>query len=64
MRIRGSPEFFAAQDFDVTTALLDLSTGGRVRLQVFVVEADLNEEGGVRMAKQENFPSADVCALY
>lgn len=37
------PQLFAAQDFDVATALLDLSTSGPVRLQVLVIKGDLDE---------------------
>lgn len=42
--IKNLPQLFAAQDFNVATALLDLSTGGPVRLQVLVIKADLDEE--------------------
>lgn len=44
------PELFAAQDFDVTTALLYLSTGGRMRLQVFVIKGDLNKQDRVSLS--------------
>lgn len=43
-KIKNSPELFTAQDFDVTTALLYLSRGWRVRFQVFVIKGDLKKE--------------------
>lgn len=38
------PEFFAAQDLDVATTLLNLVACGRVRLQLWVVKCNLKEE--------------------
>lgn len=53
------PELFASQHFDVTTALLYLFAGGAMRLQVFVVEGDLNNDSSVRTSFLQN----DVCTL-
>ena len=54
---RNLPELFAAQYFDVTTALFNLFTGGWVRLQIIIVKGDLNEVKRVRAMQETLFHS-------
>lgn len=56
------PELFATQDFDVTTALLYLSTGGWVTLQVFVIKGDLNKQDRVNLSFAWHLYIVQLCA--